>query len=208
MGRGFRLHLEVVVSEHVKSAAEMALDAIAEACGCAEWEYPGQVVRDVLAVVKDRHEAATRLGVIERESADARRLGASIIKAQARAVEAERAAVVAWLRGPKSLSVGLAGIADAIAVGAHRTDDPIPGVVADLEARLAREENSHGLTIDQRDRAHAAADALAYAIGTVEDIGEHSNLNDPWANALELLELRLAHERAAGQADLRARGGR
>lgn len=111
--------MEVVVSERDKSAAELALDAIAEACGCAEWEYPGQVVRDVLAVVRERDDAAKRLGIIERESADARRLGASIIKAQARAVDAERESVVAWLRGPKSLSVGLAGIADAIAAGAH-----------------------------------------------------------------------------------------
>ena len=30
-----------------KNAAEEALDAIAEICGCPHWEYPGQVVRDV-----------------------------------------------------------------------------------------------------------------------------------------------------------------
>ena len=125
------------MSERVKSAAEMALDAIAEACGCAEWEYPDQVVRDVLMVVRERDAAMER--------------------------------------------------------------------VVNLEARLAREENSHGLTIDQRDRASDAADALAYAIGTVEDIGEHSNLNDPWANALELLDSRLAQERAAGQQESAAR---
>lgn len=36
------------------SAATQALNAIAAACGCAEWEYPGQVVRDVEAVVRER----------------------------------------------------------------------------------------------------------------------------------------------------------
>jgi len=32
-----------------KEASEIALDEIAAACGCAEWDYPGQVTRDVLA---------------------------------------------------------------------------------------------------------------------------------------------------------------
>lgn len=39
------------------SAAILALSAIAKLCGCAEWEYPGQVVRDVDALVKERDEA-------------------------------------------------------------------------------------------------------------------------------------------------------
>lgn len=33
-----------------KSAGEEALDEIATLCGCSEWEYPGQVVRDVRAL--------------------------------------------------------------------------------------------------------------------------------------------------------------
>lgn len=33
-----------------KSAAEEALDEIANACGCPEWDYPGQTVRDVTAL--------------------------------------------------------------------------------------------------------------------------------------------------------------
>jgi hypothetical protein len=35
------------VLDESKNAAELALDAIAELCGCEEWDYPGQVVRDV-----------------------------------------------------------------------------------------------------------------------------------------------------------------
>ena len=32
------------------SAAEDALNEIAALCGCPEWQYPGQVVRDVMAL--------------------------------------------------------------------------------------------------------------------------------------------------------------
>ena len=45
------------VTRDVLGAAEIALDDIAAACGCARWEYPGQVTRDVLGVVA-RLEAA------------------------------------------------------------------------------------------------------------------------------------------------------
>jgi hypothetical protein len=37
-----------------KDAGEIALDEIAALCGVPEWEYPGQVVRDVRAVVAER----------------------------------------------------------------------------------------------------------------------------------------------------------
>lgn len=42
-----------------KSAATDALDAIAKLCGVAEWDYPGQVVRDV-ALVLGRFRSALR----------------------------------------------------------------------------------------------------------------------------------------------------
>jgi hypothetical protein len=35
-------------------AVVKAFDQIAEACGCEEWEYPGQLVRDVEALAEDR----------------------------------------------------------------------------------------------------------------------------------------------------------
>jgi hypothetical protein len=59
---------------------------------------------------------------------------------------------------------------------------------AEMRESLVREEYQHGHTIDQRDACHEAADRLAYAIASMEEIGEHSNLNDPWTNALEVLE--------------------
>jgi hypothetical protein len=55
---------------------------------------------------------------------------------------------------------------------------------------LAEEERAHTLTIEQRDRAEEAADLLAHDIARITgvDIGEHSNLNCPWANAHEAAE--------------------
>ena len=39
--------LIAAVGEGQESAAEKALDDIAALCGCPEWDYPGQLVRDV-----------------------------------------------------------------------------------------------------------------------------------------------------------------
>jgi len=41
-------------------AATEAFDAIAKLCGCPEWQYPGQLVRDVAAVVAAHDEALER----------------------------------------------------------------------------------------------------------------------------------------------------
>lgn len=38
-------------------AATEAFDAIAETCGCKDWEYPGQIVRDVEGLKKERDAA-------------------------------------------------------------------------------------------------------------------------------------------------------
>ena len=41
--------------------------------------------------------------------------------------------------------------------------------------------------IAQRDSYHEWADKLAHAIGGL-DVGEHSNINNPWQNAIEMAE--------------------
>lgn len=47
MAENYRLKdLEALYKDR-RDAATQAFDAIAELCGCKEWEYPGQVVRDV-----------------------------------------------------------------------------------------------------------------------------------------------------------------
>lgn len=58
--------------------------------------------------------------------------------------------------------------------------------------RVAKEERAHSVTMDERDQYHEMADKLADAIAAHfgEDIGEHSNLNCPWTQALELIESR------------------
>lgn len=44
-------------TETRNSAAEQALNEIAALCGCPEWEYPGQIVRDVkVALARARQE--------------------------------------------------------------------------------------------------------------------------------------------------------
>lgn len=57
--------------------------------------------------------------------------------------------------------------------------------LAEAREQRDREERAHLATIDQRDRAEQWADKLAQAIGGGA-IGEHSNLNCPWSNALEI----------------------
>ncbi|WP_426779787.1 hypothetical protein [Pseudomonas aeruginosa] len=58
--------------------------------------------------------------------------------------------------------------------------------VAELERELRDEENAHTTTIEQRANAEHWADQLAKAIAERfgVDIGEHSNLNCPWNEAL------------------------
>ncbi|WOE81560.1 hypothetical protein RZO07_10135 [Pseudomonas protegens] len=59
----------------------------------------------------------------------------------------------------------------------------------ELEEKLSKEEASHSSTIDQRDYAESMADKLAQAISERfrVEVGEHSNMECPWANALSVL---------------------
>jgi hypothetical protein len=61
-------------------------------------------------------------------------------------------------------------------------------------ARLVKEERLHGYAMEERDHAEEMADKLADAIATLlgVDIGEHSNMNCPWEQALEAFEERAA----------------
>lgn len=75
----------------------------------------------------------------------------------------------------------------------HGTDtryDEAITALQEVSQELALEERDLLQAIDQRDGYHDWADKLAQAIAahTGEEIGEHSNVNDPWANALELID--------------------
>lgn len=74
----------------------------------------------------------------------------------------------------------------------------VPHSLLQATARAEAAERMADELMTERDAAEEAADALAYAIGTVEEIGEHSNLNDPWKVAIDHLESerQLSNERA------------
>lgn len=56
-----------------------------------------------------------------------------------------------------------------------------------LRAVNAQLDGALGETIDDRDQAHEILDKLAYAVAPIEVIGEHSSMNCPWTNALDLI---------------------
>src|SRR6185437_10183196 len=73
--------------------------------------------------------------------------------------------------------------------------EQMPAFLADLDTVLRDlRQTRRGLdeTIGERDRAEDAADKLAYAIAPIEVIGEHTGDNDPWTEALEVLQQRTA----------------
>lgn len=45
--------VEIAVDAY-KTASEPAFDEIAKLCGCPQWDYPGQLIRDVQNVVQER----------------------------------------------------------------------------------------------------------------------------------------------------------
>lgn len=55
-------------------------------------------------------------------------------------------------------------------------------------AALAKLDRAVNEELEHRDAMEKWADKLAYAVAPVEVIGEHSNVNNPWKNALEILE--------------------
>jgi len=89
------------------------------------------------------------------------------------------------------LSAGLGGALEESLVDTLVTKcESLQARVKELEGKLAKEENDHLGTLGQRDQCYEWADKFADAIAAHfrEDIGEHSNMNDPWRNALDLIE--------------------
>jgi hypothetical protein len=71
---------------------------------------------------------------------------------------------------------------------------------SELTAAAKDSEKTLTAVIERRDAFHDAADELAYAIGDESEIGEHSNANNPWNNAIE----HLGAERSRHEAELAA----
>lgn len=84
---------------------------------------------------------------------------------------------------------GLHGRSNAALIAYYRTAAP---ALADecerLRAENARLDDSILTELENRDTNADWADKLAYAIAPMDVIGEHSNLNNPWANALDAAE--------------------
>jgi len=71
-----------------------------------------------------------------------------------------------------------------------RLDTDVAEALRTLEQSSRRKDREADKLLRERDTAEEWADKLAEAIGAFfgEEIGEHSNLNNPWAVALELIE--------------------
>lgn len=89
--------------------------------------------------------------------------------------------------------------AECIARNRRDVDIALSSLVRD-RARVAEAEQVLADTLDERDQYHEIADKLADAIAAHfgDDIGEHSNLNCPWTQALELIESRASASAGGG----------
>lgn len=123
-----------------------------------------------------------------------------------------------YLRGVGDLDFGIGEQAEADKEFVRHAREDVDALLAEvhrLRARLADEERQHGQTIDDRDHFHDMADKLAYAVAPEEVIGEHSSMNCPWENALDLItpmpeveKLREDLERQTALAEQGARANR
>ncbi len=86
------------------------------------------------------------------------------------------------LTGPEGDEIGLR---DAQYIAAAN-----PAVVLQLIAHIRHQDRALDEAMAQRDAGHAMSDALAQAVAAhlQEPIGEHSSVNCPWVNALQLLD--------------------
>lgn len=135
-------------AEARRALADVAWCLTPETLEISERIHRTDMVPLLRAALAEVDRLRTRLAIVERETA--------------RAVEAERAATVAWLRYPPTswcpcgcgqpIRPTHEMMADSIANGAHRTDDPLPSAI-----EAAREEGR------KAERAKIAADLDRWA---------------------------------------------
>ncbi|WP_428956137.1 hypothetical protein [Streptomyces sp. cg35] len=68
--------------------------------------------------------------------------------------------------------------------------------IEDLKVKAERDLDE---VMKERDEYHEVADKLADAVAPIEVIGEHSSMNDPWANALDLITPKAEVDRLQGE---------
>ena len=135
----------------------------------------------------------------EDQAAHWRERGCEVSEEELMSVAQHERIVKAWIERWKAyieLSAKIAAQRDAANARLHEVAtacataeqerDAALARVAELERKLRNEENAHTTTIEQRDNAEHWADQLANTIAERfgVDIGEHSNLNCPWNEAL------------------------
>lgn len=76
------------------------------------------------------------------------------------------------------------------------------GEVGRLKAAAKAEEARMGELVDERDRLGDLLDRFAAKVAPVADIGEHSNGNDPWTNALDRITPAAEVDRLRAQVSL------
>lgn len=85
------------------------------------------------------------------------------------------------------------------------TPAPLSPDVAELVRRVRELDRSETELLKRAEYAEEWCDKFASLAGGVECIGEHSNLNNPWENAYDILRPHAEYERlAAENAKLRA----
>jgi hypothetical protein len=99
-----------------------------------------------------------------------------------------------WIGETCNIDLPDGGNANGTFIAAAKQDvSALIARVCELQAENARltkdyaaEERLHAQTIAERDYAHAMADRLAQMIATEDVTGEHTGMNDPWQNTLDL----------------------
>jgi YD repeat-containing protein len=127
-----------------------AFDAIAKLCGCAQWDYPGQLVRDVQSLTAERD--ALR-GAAEFDKDQIRRLSGALVVAQ-EAMEAMNASLAKAQREAKEARSGNSPSAQAM----RRAEERELRTLADLDEAVARAEKAEV----ERDLLQAAAGIRAH----------------------------------------------
>lgn len=106
---------------------------------------------------------------------------------QAETTAKKQAAELAKLRAERDAFCDRVDTLTAVAKGNKRHVQEMYLELQKAQARVAELDRLSEELIGERDEMHEVADRLAYAVAPEAVIGEHSSMNDPWANALDLI---------------------
>lgn len=116
----------------------------------------------------------------------------SYAELQQRANDAAQAWIEAWPpdEHPPEPTWAMVGIAQAEVLRLRVALSQARDQIAERDRTMRADDAALDQEISTRDRYHDLLDRFAYAVAPQSEIGEHTSMNDPWANALEILENR------------------